>query len=114
MERQVDYIWRLAETDGRSRHAQQHRSDPRLAERGITLSRPQVYRVVHQRPERVSLHLMAALCDILGCGIEDLVTVTATDVRRRKATSSTAAAAPNVVELNKSVRPGRARVIRDD
>jgi hypothetical protein len=73
-----------------------------------------VYRVVHQRPERVSLHLMAALCDILGCGIEDLVTVTATDVRRRKATSSTAAAAPNVVELNKSVRPGRARVIRDD
>jgi hypothetical protein len=57
---------------------------------------------------------MAALCDILGCGIEDLVTVTATDVRRRKATSSTAAAAPNVVELNKSVRRGRARVIRDD
>ena len=56
---------------------------------------------------------MAALCDILGCGIEDLVTVTATDVRRRKATSSTAAAAPNVVELNKSVRPGRARVIRE-
>uniref|UniRef100_UPI00404018FC helix-turn-helix domain-containing protein n=1 Tax=Streptomyces sp. DSM 41540 TaxID=3448657 RepID=UPI00404018FC len=42
---------------------------PRLAERGIQLSRPQVYRIVHQRPERVALQLMAALCDILGCGV---------------------------------------------
>jgi DNA-binding Xre family transcriptional regulator len=63
------------------------------------LSRPQVYRVVHQRPERVSLQLIAALCDILSCGVDDLVTVTATDVRRRKA-SSQAAPTPNVVELN--------------
>lgn len=46
-----------------------------LAERGIQLSRPQVYRVVHQRPERVSLQLMAALCDIFGSGVDDLVTV---------------------------------------
>jgi hypothetical protein len=42
---------------------------------------------VHQRPERVALQLMAALCDILGCGVEDLVTVTATDVRKKKAAS---------------------------
>ena len=69
--------------------------------------------MVHQRPERVSLQLMAALCDILGCGIEDLVTVTATDARK-KAASATPTAAPNVVELNKSIRPRRARVIRDD
>lgn len=87
---------------------------PRLAERGIQLSRPQVYRVVHQRPERVSLQLMAALCDILGCGVEDLVIVTATDVCRRKTASGTTPPAPNVVELNKWVRPRRARVISDD
>jgi DNA-binding Xre family transcriptional regulator len=86
---------------------------PLLLERGIQLSRPQVYRVVHQRPERVSLQLIAALCDILSCGVDDLVTVTATDVRRRKA-SSQAAPTPNVVELNKAVRPRRARVISDD
>ncbi|MCA2291455.1 XRE family transcriptional regulator, partial [Mycobacterium avium] len=55
-----------------------------------------------------------ALCDIFGCGVEDLLTVTATDVRRKKAASSTTTARPNVVELNKSVRPRRARVIRDD
>jgi len=89
---------------------------PRLAERGIQLTRPQVDRVVNQRPERISLQLRAALCDIVSCGIEDLVTVTATDVRRRKAANSTVAApsAPNVVDINKSVRPSRARVIRDE
>jgi len=32
--------------------------------------------------------MIAALCDILGCGVEDLVTVTAADVRRRKASAS--------------------------
>jgi DNA-binding Xre family transcriptional regulator len=87
---------------------------PRLAERGIQLSRPQVYRVVYQRPERVSLHMMAALCDIFGCGVEDLITVTATDVRRKKAATVAMSSAPNVVEINKSVRPRRARVLRDD
>ena len=114
MKREVDYSWRLAEL--MAAHGMHNSTDliPRLAERGIQLSRPQVYRVVHQRPERVSLQLMAALCDILGCGVEDLVTVTATDARRRKTASGTTIAPPTVVELNKSVRPRRARVISDD
>lgn len=102
MKREVDYTWRLAEL--MAAHGMHNSTDliPRLAERGIQLSRPQVYRVVHQRPERVSLQLMAALCDILGCGVEDLVTVTATDVRRRKTASGAAATPPpNVVELNR-------------
>jgi len=113
MKRQVDYTWRLAEI--MAAHGMHNSTDliPRLAERGIQLSRPQVYRVVHQRPERVSVQLLAALCDIFGCGIEDLITVTATDVRRKRAASSTVTSSANVVELNKSVRPRRARVIRD-
>jgi DNA-binding Xre family transcriptional regulator len=113
VKRQVDYVWRLAEI--MAAHGMHNSTDlmPRLAERDIELSRPQVYRIVHQRPERMSLQLLAALCDIFGCGLEDLITVTATDVRRKKAASSTTAP-PNVVELNKSVRPRRARVIRND
>ena len=87
MNRKVDYTWRLAEI--MAAHGMHNSTDliPRLAERGIQLSRPQVYRIVHQRPERMSLQLLAALCDILGCGVEDLLTVTATDVRRKRATS---------------------------
>ena len=114
MKRRVDYTWRLAELmAARGMH---NSTDliPLLVERGIELSRPQVYRVVHQRPERVSLQMMAALCDIFGCGVEDLITVTATDVRGKKAATAAKSSAPNVIEINKSVRPRRARVLRDD
>ena len=115
MKRQVDYTWRLAELMAARGMHNSTQLIPLLLERGIQLSRPQVYRVVYRRPERISLQMMAALCDILGCGVEDLVTVTATDVRRRKASSgSRPVAKPNVVELNKAVRPRRARVVADD
>jgi DNA-binding Xre family transcriptional regulator len=46
---------------------------PLLAERGINLSREQVYRLVVHVPQRLSLPTLAALCDILGCGPSDLV-----------------------------------------
>ena len=115
MKRQVSYTWRLAELMAARGMHNSTELIPLLVERGIQLSRPQVYRVVHQRPERVSLQMIAALCDILSCGVDDLLTVTATDVRRRKASSSSPTApAPNVVELNKAVRPRRARVLSDD
>ena len=111
MKRTVDYTWRLPEL--MAAHGMHNSTDliPRLLERGICLSRPQVYRLVTQRPERVSLQMMAALCDIFGCGMQDLVTVTAADERKKRLATSSA---PNVVELNKTVRPRRARVIRDD
>ncbi|OZC87666.1 XRE family transcriptional regulator [Rhodococcus sp. 05-340-1] len=107
----VDYIWRLPKL--MAAHGMHNSTDliPRLVERGISLSRPQVYRLVTQRPERVSLQMMAALCDIFGCGMQDLVTVTAADERKKRTATSSA---PNVVELNKTIRPRRARVIRDD
>jgi DNA-binding Xre family transcriptional regulator len=46
---------------------------PLLAERGITLSREQVYRLVTGIPERLSLATLAALCDILGCQPGDII-----------------------------------------
>jgi hypothetical protein len=39
---------------------------PLLAERGIELSREQVYRLVVGTPERLNLNVLAAWCDILG------------------------------------------------
>jgi DNA-binding Xre family transcriptional regulator len=113
VKREVDYNWRLAEL--MAAHGMHNSTDliPLLAERGVQLSRPQVYRIVHQRPERVALQLMAALCDILGCGVDDLLTVTATDAHKKR-TVSGAVQPPNVVDLNKSVRPRRARVVTDD
>jgi DNA-binding Xre family transcriptional regulator len=73
---------------------------PLLKERGIELSASQVYRLVTQRPERVSLMMIAALCDIFSCGPEDLVTVTATDAKVRKVASDA-----NVVDLTRPSGP---------
>jgi DNA-binding Xre family transcriptional regulator len=44
-----------------------------LSERGITLSSSQVYRLVVDRPERLSLKILMALLDILDCQIDDLI-----------------------------------------
>ena len=46
---------------------------PLLAERGVVLSREQVYRLVARVPERLSLTTLSALCDILSCGPSELI-----------------------------------------
>jgi len=52
---------------------------PLLAERGVHLSREQVYRLVTSTPQRLSMDVLAALCDILGCQPNDLIKVVAVD-----------------------------------
>jgi len=44
-----------------------------LKERGITLSSSQVYRLVVDRPERLSLKILMALLDILDTTMEELI-----------------------------------------
>jgi DNA-binding Xre family transcriptional regulator len=110
MKRDVDYQWRLAEL--MARHGMHNSTDlaPLLRERGIDLSPSQIYRIVTQRPERVSLMLMAALTDIFNCGPQDLLTFTAADAKKpRKAASS-----GNVVNMTDAIKPVRARILRDD
>ena len=110
MRRDVNYEWRLAEM--MARHGMHNSTDlaPLLRERGIDLSPSQIYRIVTQRPERVSLMLIAALADIFQCGPQDLMTFTAADAR----TPRKAAAAGNVVNLADAIKPIRARITRDD
>ncbi|MET9607072.1 helix-turn-helix transcriptional regulator [Streptomyces sp. NPDC006512] len=48
---------------------------PKLAEYGIHLSREQVYRLVTQDPQRLSMDTLAALCGILQCTPADLIEV---------------------------------------
>lgn len=84
---------------------------PLLAERGVVLSREQVYRLVTGTPDRLSLRTLSALCDILGCGPAELVepTVETPRAARRAAggdAPKTSAAAPN--------RPKPARIVSND
>jgi DNA-binding Xre family transcriptional regulator len=48
---------------------------PLLAERGIHLSREQVYRLVTHPPQRLSMDTLAALCDILSATPNDLIEI---------------------------------------
>jgi len=76
-----------------------------LAQRGIRLSSSQVYRLVTERPERLSLKVLMALLDILDCSMEDLIEPFApagTAARNKKA----AGAEGSVGDL----RPRRARI----
>lgn len=46
-----------------------------LKERGLRLSREQVYRLVTGTPQRLNMELLAVLCEILACTPNDLITV---------------------------------------
>ena len=85
-----------------------HTSDlvPLLAERGITLSREQVFRLVTQPPQRLSMDVLAALCDILSCSPNDLIDVEAVSEQARKAAGDRAAA-PSPTRRTTIRRPGR-------
>ncbi len=75
---------------------------PLLAERGVVLSREQVYRLVAKVPERLSLMTLAALCDILECSPSDLIEPVREAKGARKATASGA--------VVRDLKPRRARV----
>lgn len=106
--RTVDYEWHLAEL--MARNAMHNTTDlaSHLTERGITLSASQVYRLLTNRPERISLTILSALCDIFGCTAAELITVTVDDVKPSKKVVNS-----SVIDLNTQARPRRARVIRD-
>lgn len=57
---------------------------PLLAERGIHLSREQVFRLVTQPPQRLSMDTLAALCDILDCTPNDLIEIEVVNAQLRK------------------------------
>src|SRR5579863_6818031 len=78
---------------------------PLLAERGIHLSREQVYRLVTQVPQRLSTDTLAALCDILGCTPNDLIGVEAVNEQVRKAAGDERASEPIAVTRSKIRRP---------
>ena len=78
---------------------------PLLAERGIHLSREQVFRLVTTTPQRLSLDTLAALCDILDVGVDDLIEITATNTQVAKSAAETRAAAPPARSAHDIRRP---------
>ena len=91
---------------------------PGLTERGIELSREQVYRLVTRVPERLNTRVLAALCDLLECTVGELIEpiTTRPDQRpvdppaRRPKRANRSAGEQDSPQLPPGLRPTRARV----
>ena len=76
MTRKMGYRWHLRQLMAARGMFQTSDLVPLLTERGVVLSREQVFRLVTQPPQRLSMDTLAALCDILDCRPNDLIEVT--------------------------------------
>lgn len=109
--RKVSYEWRLREVMAEQKMYATTELVPLLAERGIILSASQVHRLVTSTPERLSLPILAALCDIFAVDAAELIPTEATNVGVRRAVDGDrpvrTARSPGIGEL----RPVRARIL---
>ena len=108
MTRKLDYRWNLRQVMASRDMFQTTDLIGPLADREIRLSSSQVYRLVTERPERLSLKVLMALLDILDCAIDDLIEPAAAARPARKARTASGEEA-GVGGL----RPRRARITGD-
>lgn len=107
MKRQVSYQWRLREVMAVHGMFSTTELVAPLRERGIELSVSQVHRLATGVPERLSLPVLAALCDIFECTPAELIATKAANATARKTATDDA-----VVDLA-AIRPKRVRLHRD-
>ena len=106
MARRVVMGWNLRQVMATRGMYQTSELVPLLAARGVHLSREHVYRLVTKTPQRLNIEVLAALCDILGCEPDDLLTPAV--VEEEPARTGTEEGGPGVGDL----RPIRARIRR--
>jgi DNA-binding Xre family transcriptional regulator len=87
--KKMGYQWQLRHLMADREMFQTSDLVPLLAERGIVLSREQVYRLVTQPPQRMSMDTLVALCDIMGCTPNDLIKPEVVNQQVRKAADGT-------------------------
>jgi len=114
MTAKLDYRWHLR--DVMATRGMFSTTDLRapLAERGITLSDVQIWRLAAEKPERLNLKVLMALLDILGCRIDELLEPVAAAPARRQAVGAQLdpSGEPGAGGIG-SLRPKRARVVPD-
>ena len=106
MTAKLDYCWHLRQVMAtRGMFATTDLIGP-LAQRGIGLSSSQVYRLVVERPERLSLKVLMALLDILDCSVDELIEPVAAGPANKTRIARGGAGGSGVGDL----RPKRARI----
>ena len=112
MTAKLDYRWHLRELMAVRGMYSTTDLRPLLAERGISLSPSQTYRLVVETPERLNLKVLMALLDILGCSAEELIEPVATAAKRTRRTAG-AKGGDNASGVG-DFRPKRARIVVTD
>jgi DNA-binding Xre family transcriptional regulator len=107
--RRLNFHWKLRQV--MAAHGMWKTTDliPLLRERGVELSPSQVYRLVTDKPERLSMPVLLALCDIFTCTAEDLIERYVEPAARRKAAGHTG---PPPAEPD--FTPERARILDEE
>lgn len=106
MIKKMGYQWRLRHLMAEQDMFQTSDLVSLLAERGIRLSREQVYRLVTQPPQRMSMDTLVALCDILHCTPNDLITLEEVNTQVRKTAGDQTTGAPVTPRRTVVRRPG--------
>ena len=113
----IGYEWKLREMMAAAGIFSTTKLVPLLQERGIDLSKSQVFRLATEKPERLNMHVLVALMDILGCSADDLVhrvdmgsaaTKVATGTENSSSEQGTA------ILREKGLRPKRAEILPPD
>lgn len=110
MARRLNFHWHLRQLMAAHNIWKTTELIPLLAERGVSLSTAQVYRLVTDRPERLSMKTLIALCDILSCTPADLIEPYVEAATRQRAGGDDA----RVVDVHRDFRPERARIVDDE
>jgi DNA-binding Xre family transcriptional regulator len=69
----LDFDWNLRRIMADHGMFQTTELQPLLKQHGVTLSREQVFRLVTQKPQRLSMDVLMALCAALSCHPGDLI-----------------------------------------
>lgn len=108
----IGYEWRLRQVMAEHGLFNTAKLAPLLRERGISLSASQVYRLVAEKPERLNLHVLVALMDILDCSCEDLIVAVNLGAAASTGTGDeqVSVSGANVLK-DRGLRPRRARIL---
>lgn len=109
--RKLGYEWHLRELMAERGMFQTTELAAPLAERGVALSPAQIHRLVTQTPERLNLHVLVALCDVLDCVPGDLIEPVKAAPQRKRATTATR---PDSTPAPREIKPRRARIVREE
>lgn len=106
----IGYEWRLREQMAAAGLFHATKLMPELESRGIHLSPSQVHRLVAERPERLNLHVLVALTDILDCTADDLIIPVKLGAARHAQEEATGTDTATSTIRARGLRPQRARL----